>query len=217
MNEKNCYFIRHGYATHNKLFWDIGKRAYSEFRDTNLLEEGFNQAKKLHNNWSSINDIDLICVSPCRRTIDTALFVFKDHKANMIAKDFLIEYPIGGGEKCNQRKNIEDLKYLYPMIDFTSIKNNILKWDNKDETHEQLNNRIQEMICWIGNRPEKNIAIVSHSSFIGMLKDKKIGDEKNELKHCHPYNIKFYYDENNNFLFLINEKNVNKLKSFKNM
>ena len=99
----------------------------------------------------------------------------------------------------------------------TSIKNNILKWDNKDETHEQLNNRIQEMICWIGNRPEKNIAIVSHSSFIGMLKDKKIGDEKNELKHCHPYNIKFYYDENNNFLFLVNEKNVNKLKSFKNM
>ena len=36
-------------------------------------------------------------------------------------------------------------------------------------------------------RPEKNIAIVSHSSYIGQMIFKKIEDEKNELKHCHPY------------------------------
>ena len=42
---------------------------------------------------------------------------------------------------------------------------------------------------WILKRPEKTIAIVSHSSFIGQFKDKKMGDEQNELKHCFPYKI----------------------------
>ena len=50
--EKTIYCIRHGYALHNKLFWDIGRRAYNEFRDTPLLEEGYNQAKRLGENWS---------------------------------------------------------------------------------------------------------------------------------------------------------------------
>ncbi len=46
--EKTLYCIRHGYALHNKLFFEIGPRAYSEYRDTPLLEKGFNQAKTLN-------------------------------------------------------------------------------------------------------------------------------------------------------------------------
>jgi len=56
------------------------------------------------------------------------------------------------------------------------------------------------MLDWIGKRPEKNIAIVSHSSFIGMFKDGFIGDENNQLEHCYPYNIKINYDENGKFI-----------------
>jgi len=188
--KKNCYFIRHGYAMHNKLFWDIDRRAYTDFRDTNLLYEGYEQCKDLRNSWKNLKNVELVCVSPCVRTLVTSLFIFKNHNINFIAKDFLIEYPLGGDEICNQRKNISDLTYLYPQIDFSEIKDDILPWSEEIESHESLNARIGQMKKWIKNRPETTIAIVSHSSFIGMFKDNKIGDEKNELKHCFPYNIR---------------------------
>ena len=34
---------------------------------------------------------------------------------------------------------------------------------------------------------EKNIAIVSHSSFLGQMMFNKIEDPNNELLHCFPY------------------------------
>ena len=40
---------------------------------------------------------------------------------------------------------------------------------------------------FINSRAEKNIAIVSHSSFLGKFLSNNIGDENNELKHCHIY------------------------------
>ena len=69
--EKILYCIRHGYAVHNKLFQYIGRRAYTEFRDPNLLESGYNQAKMLNKTWKELDDIQLVVVSPCVRTLDT--------------------------------------------------------------------------------------------------------------------------------------------------
>ena len=110
--EKKLYFIRHGYALHNKLFWDIGVNAYYRYRDTPLLEEGYEQSKTLSKTWKDIDDIELIIVSPCIRTLETAKFIFKDKDIPIISKDFIIEYPIGGKEICNKRKDIIDLKFL---------------------------------------------------------------------------------------------------------
>ena len=197
--EKTIYCIRHGYALHNKLFWDIGRRVYNEYRDTPLLEEGYNQAKELNKSWDELKKIDLVVVSPCTRTLETAMFVFKNKNVPFIAKDFLIEYPIGGYENCNRRKDILDLKYKYPYINF-EIEDNELDWSDRKETIIELENRIEEMIHWLSKRKETNIAIVTHSSFLGQFKDKKIGDEKNELKHCHPYKIKLKYDINQQYL-----------------
>ena len=96
-----------------------------------------------------------------------------------------------GIELANKRKNINYLKKLFPKIDFSLIKNNEINWNFKKETIEELNVRISDLKEWISKRNEKKIAIISHSSFIGQLKDKKIGDENNQLKHCFPYKIIF--------------------------
>ena len=197
--EKTIYCIRHGYALHNKLFWDIGRRAYNEYRDTPLLEEGYEQAKNLSSSWNELKNVELVVVSPCHRTLETACFVFKNKNIPFIAKDFLIEYPIGGYENCNRRKDISDLKYKYPFINF-EITDNVLNWSKRKETILELENRIEEMVCWIGKRKENHIAIVTHSSFLGQFKDKKIGDEKYELKHCYPYKIKLKYDINQKYI-----------------
>ena len=117
----------------------------------------------------------------------------------MIAKDFLMEYPLGGDELCNYRKDIDDLRYMYPYVNF-EITENKYNWKPNRETILDLNNRIEEMLSWIGNRREQHIAIVSHSSYLGQFKDRKIGDENNELKHCFPYKIKTRFDSNKNFV-----------------
>tara|TARA_B100002019_G_scaffold263031_1_gene250854 strand:- start:175 stop:804 length:630 start_codon:yes stop_codon:yes gene_type:complete len=197
--EKTIYFIRHGYALHNKLFWDIGRRAYCEFRDTPLLEKGYNQAKNLNAQWKDIDNIQLVVVSPCTRTLHTAEFVFKNKHIPIIAKDFLIEYPLGGDEICNYRYDTDHLKHLYPYINFDSNPRE-LKWKPHTESISELNNRIEEMFDWIGQRRETRIAIVSHSSFIGQTKDNKIGDENNELLHCYPYKVKLKYSQNKKFI-----------------
>ena len=68
------------------------------------------------------------------------------------------------------------------------------------------------MLRWLCKRKEKTIAIVSHSSYIGQFKDKKIGDEENELRYCHPYHIELIYDENKKFISFTEVKSSNKIR-----
>ena len=182
---KNLYFIRHGYALHNFLFWKIGTAAY-DIRDTQLLQKGIEQATNLGNTWKNIKDIELVICSPSARTLDTALLIFRNTNHKIIALDSILEYPLGN-EECNRRKDISTLKTLYPQVDFSNLKDEKLPWDFKKESIDNLHNRQNKFIDWIKNRNEKNICVVNHSSFIGELKDGFIGDEEHELKHCFPY------------------------------
>ena len=70
------------------------------------------------------------------------------------------------------------------------LRNRKLWNDKREETIDELNQRITDFKKFISERSELKIAIVGHSSFIGQLKDQKIGLLENgdkELKHCHPY------------------------------
>lgn len=187
---KTLYFVRHGYALHNFLFWKLGKEAY-HIRDTQLLQKGIEQATHLGLTWEDKNKIDLVVCSPSIRTLDTAVLIFKDTNRKIVASDHILEYP-QGSEECNRRKDKTVLQALYPQVDFSNIIYEKLPWNYKCETKMCLHKRIETFIDWIKSRKEKNICVVSHSSFIGELKDGVIGDENNELKHCFPY--KFIID-----------------------
>ena len=186
---KVLYCIRHGQAIHNKLFHIMGVNAYRQFRDTNLLVEGKEEAKKLRQQWTKIKDIELVIASPCDRTLETAVLIFRSKP--IIALDCLIEYPMGGTDICNHRIDRTELEILYPYVDFSQLTQNVLPWMGENESIDDLNDRIQSMLHWIQEREEKNIAIVGHSSFLGQFMNNEIGDEQNELKHCHPYKIPF--------------------------
>lgn len=187
MSTKALYCIRHGRALHNKLFNTIGVNAYREFRDTSLLAEGKEQAKYLRQHWKEIDDVELVIASPCDRTLATATLIF--HTTPIIALDCLIEYPIGGTDICNRRMDRSELSILYPHVNFSQLVPNVMPWEGENETIEDLNIRIQQMLHWLRWRPEKKIAIVGHSSFLGQFMNNEIGDEENELEHCHPYKI----------------------------
>ena len=200
---KQVIFIRHGYALHNDLFWKLGKNAYSDYVDTPLLNRGFLQA--YHCREMFIKEFenlgrrpDIILVSPLTRTLQTAMCIFSND-TKMRALDCLVEYPQGGFEKCNIRKQKKVLETIYPSVDFKEIDQNLL-WSEHEESIDELNGRINKLWDYIGSLEEKLIVVVSHSSYIGQLKDKKMGDEENELKHCYPYVMNVDYDKEKNFL-----------------
>ena len=200
---KQIIFIRHGYALHNDLFWKLGNKAYSDYIDTPLLNRGFLQAYHCREMFlKEINQLgrkpDIVLVSPLTRTLQTAMCIFSDD-IKIKALDCLVEYPQGGFEKCNIRKERKMLETVYPSVDFTEIDQNML-WSKDEESIDELNGRISKLWDYIGKMEEKLIVVVSHSSYIGQLKDKKIGDEKNELKHCYPYLMTAEYDDEKNFI-----------------
>ena len=83
----------------------------------------------------------------------------------------------------------------YPEIDFTNVDEIDTMWKHeREETIDELNERILELNKFLQSRTENEIAIVGHSSFIGQYKDKKIGLMENgdkELLHCYPYKVEF--------------------------
>lgn len=190
---KNIYCIRHGTALHNILYKKYGTSIFSnsEYKDTLLTPEGHNQSIQLGNTWDKINDIELIIVSPLKRTLQTAHNIFKNKNIPMIALDYCREFPLGL-HTCNKRSSKEELEILYPNVDFSSLKTNYdeLWFPKREETINELNDRIKQVIDFIKSRPETNIAFVNHNSFIGQFKDKKIllmDNGSQELKHCTPY------------------------------
>jgi broad specificity phosphatase PhoE len=192
---KTIYCIRHGLSLHNKLYHKYGSKTFydNDYTDTMLLPEGKQQAQELARTWKEINTIDLVIVSPLKRTLETAMNIFDEIDVPMIALEMSREFPLGL-HTCNKRSNKEELELLYPRVNFDNLvsnKDNI--WDDKkEETIEMLNSRIDLIKKYMKDRPEENIAFVNHSSFIGQMKDNDIkyldnGDE--ELKHCFPYKL----------------------------
>jgi broad specificity phosphatase PhoE len=187
---KKVWCIRHGTALHNELYWYIGTRAFSEFKDTNLTAKGHEESIHLGKTWDKIKDIELVLVSPLTRTLQTATNIFKEQNVRMVAIDELMEHP-QCFEVCNQRLDKKILINQYPHVDFSKISDNHLLYWHKEYDHyeelERLKKRINDFKNIVKTFDENNIAIVSHSSYLGQMMFNKIEDPNNELYHCHPY------------------------------
>lgn len=192
MSDKELYFIRHGTALHNVLFWEIGNDAYTRWRDTPLMHEGFCEAHELSNNWDEINDIELVITSPLLRTLQTSTTIFNKCKIPIIACDLILEHPLGDSEICNRRKNKSILENMFPVVDFVGCREEF-KWSENKETEEDLANRLETFKDYLRSRSEKKIAVVAHSCVINKWFYNNIGNEETDLDkclHCTPYYYK---------------------------
>ena len=185
---KKLICIRHGMALHNVLFPQIGVEAYTKHLDTPLVQLGMEQSNGLRKTWEERDETELVIVSPSKRTLDTATNIFLGYTGKMLALDCVMEYP-QGHDICNKRKNKNYLSKLYPHIDFSYIKTNEPKWLERCEYLKELKARTEELKKFVQERPEKKIVLVSHSSYIKTLMGLEIGDEDNELIHCHLYTV----------------------------
>ena len=80
----------------------------------------------------------------------------------------------------------QDTRKIEKLVDFSELREDN-HWNENKESIEELEKRIQTMVDYIEKLDAKKIAVVSHSSFLGQYLFKKIGDEHNELEHCHPF------------------------------
>lgn len=197
---KTLYFIRHGQAKHNELFLKIGTNAFygDENIDTKLTEEGHQQSKKMAETWQKKNEIEFVLTSSQSRCLQTTMNIFRDTEIPIKALECLREYPLGL-HTCNKRSDKSILENIYSNINFDDLINekDQLWQPERTETIKELDERILLFKEYLKLVPYTNIAVVSHSGFIGRYKDKYIRYIENgdtELKHCFPYEIEFKYD-----------------------
>ena len=188
---QKLYCIRHGTAEHNVLFHEIGTDAYMKVRDSYLMEKGHEESLELGKTWGDISNVEIVFVSPLRRTLQTALNIFKDKDdVEIIALDYLQEFP-ASLEHINHRQSKTALmnEFKDSRVNFSLIVcENDPYWNETiRETTSELNKRTTDFIEFIKKRKEVNIAVVSHSSFLANFLYGEITDEDNELDHCKPY------------------------------
>ena len=193
---KYLYIIRHGVSQHNVLYHYLGKRVFYDARypDTKLTPKGVQQSITLANTWKDINKIELVLCSSLSRTLETARNIFNHMNIPIFALDILKEFP-QGLQTCNKRTDKKILINEYPEIDFTNVDDIDTMWNHeREETIDELDQRINLLNEFLKGRKETEIAIIGHNSFIGKYKDNEIGlieNGKEELLHCYPYKVEF--------------------------
>lgn len=191
---KRVFLIRHGEALHNVNFNIFGKEAYyhKDNTDAPLTHTGKLQATNLGNKWFNKYEIDLILASPLTRTLQTANGIFADMpKLPMVAIDSIKEFP-QGKHTPNIRKTKKELKQYWTDVDFDLVEP-FDSFIDKEETEEQLDDRVNKTKDYISslNKDYKNIALVSHSTFISKFLGHSLEDEDSygTIEHCWPYPI----------------------------
>ena len=188
---KNIYCIRHGLAYHNVKALEMGSQAYvlDECFDAPLVDKGLQQAKDLGEQWEALSLIQKVFVSPLTRTLETCQEIFKMHPdVKIIALDVIKEFP-QGLQICNKRRDKKDLQEKFSRIDFSQLESESDQiWRKERMEHiEELRERIQDFKKFLKGLEETDVAVVSHSAFLNETLYGRIGDEDNQLKHCHPY------------------------------
>ncbi len=188
---KNIYCIRHGLALHNVLGQEIGSKAYflEKCFDAPLVDKGILQAKELAKKLDNLDKIQKVFVSPLTRTLQTAENIFKDKIGlTIIAFDGTKEFP-QGLETCNKRRERKELEVNFKNIDFSELDSDTDQMWREDrfETIEELEQRIEDFKNLLKKLDDENVAVVSHSSFLKQMLYGTIGDDSNQLNHCHPY------------------------------
>jgi len=160
--------IRHAQALHNvDGDWS--------FPDPKLSDLGEQQSRELQDSLKAsdlANKVDLIIVSAMRRTLQTAT----------IGLDWLIKKGVpvlpsalwqeNADKPCDTGSAISTMKAEFPAYDFsvvdpaypdktTDLKNNVYAF-----TQKAILARGQMCLKELYNRPEKTIAVVSHSGFL---------------------------------------------------
>ena len=186
---KLLYCIRHGYSLHNDLFKNIGEKAFRlpECIDSYLLKKGIQDAVNLNlNETDKLNSVELVLVSPLTRALQTTELGFTGLIKPIKVMEILKEWS-NGLDTPNQRKKKSELERRFNRFNFDEVRTEEdVTWNKeREETMDELRERIEEFKKYVRNRKEEKICIIGHTSFLSNM----MWGEEREMKHCHIYEM----------------------------
>lgn len=219
---KIIHFVRHAEGEHNVAQLVSGGNLREDLEDASLTDLGNRQCRALHDRifqWSEPAAADelgypngeytserhpyhparaqLLVVSPLNRALATATQSFEllKDKIPWVALECIRETT--GLHPCDRRKHIDEHKESFPHVRFDLISEPsdtlYLQFITRREPMENVVTRGNEFIEWLKIRPENNIVVVTHSSFLkyffigcaGVPEDEFVWFENCELRSYH--------------------------------
>lgn len=181
---KTVHFLRHAQGEHNVAGAVDPVNGYlrEDLVDAVLTEHGINQCKEVYEKYfvgsdkSMVSDVQLIVVSPMRRTLQTATHCFADHVENtpFVAVEHLREQT--GLHPCDLRHPISEHVVNFPHICFKEVDDEddplYHRYSGIREPDEEVAKRVKDFFQWLMDREEDNIAVVTHSAYLrNMFRD----------------------------------------------
>eukprot|EP00013_Stygamoeba_regulata_P005167 CAMPEP_0177639576 /NCGR_PEP_ID=MMETSP0447-20121125/6094_1 /TAXON_ID=0 /ORGANISM="Stygamoeba regulata, Strain BSH-02190019" /LENGTH=291 /DNA_ID=CAMNT_0019141611 /DNA_START=31 /DNA_END=906 /DNA_ORIENTATION=+ len=177
---KTVHFVRHGQGVHNlAALTSVNKcdcknpgnppvcpYVQPEVKDARLTELGESQATALQERAAQCG-ATLVVVSPLQRALQTAHLAFlkADPRPPFQALEDAREQI--GAHVCDCRRPIADAKAQFPYVCFDGLaEGEDPLWTTAREPKTGVAARAQNVVRWLRTRPEENIAVVCHSSFL---------------------------------------------------
>ncbi|KAI9662277.1 MAG: hypothetical protein M1821_008444 [Bathelium mastoideum] len=162
MTPRYIHFVRHGQGYHD-LYND------QTIHDPNLTPHGRKECEHLRDIFPYHDRVQLVCASPIRRTIQTALIAFDPYLQN--GKRQILAIP-RGQESSSQPSNTGHspcaLKAEFgDLVDLSRVDED---WNSKEglwaPDWHSLDLRARELRLLLRAREEQEIVVVSHGNFL---------------------------------------------------
>lgn len=167
---KTVRFIRHGQSEFNAAF-ERSRPADPMIFDPRLTALGRAQAGALADpaHWAGV---ELIVTSPLTRAIETTLLAFAGHRAPIRVEALHRERMEHSGDVGRGRSI---LRKEFASLDFAEFPEIWWKHDVARpaglavESEAELLERVAAFRAWLAARPERDIAVVGHGTFLNRL------------------------------------------------
>jgi len=164
--EKTAVLIRHGEGEHNV------NKDYT-LKDPALTEKGIGQATKMKEvDIPRKLDIQLVVVSPLRRTLQTAYYGFGDAPVRFHCQPLLQEIGECSSDIGSDKKQLKEWFGEDSPFPFDDLDDD---WYEKKDIYlgKRVPERVSRFVNWLRQREEKNVIIVSHYGILEMMVGRK--------------------------------------------
>ena len=190
---KTVHFLRHAQGWHNVAGLEDPVNGYlrDDLVDAELSTLGIEQCASFATS-KVITDVELVVVSPMRRTLQTASQCFPHciDSIPFVAHECIRETT--GLHPCDLRLPIDVHKGTHKHVSFDHINDNedpyYYKYTKCREPKEHVSSRAKEFFKWLHCRPEQEIAVVTHSAFLREVFHSVLqyhSEEEEQLKRDH--------------------------------
>ena len=172
-------FVRHGEATHNVAFHEIGGSVFTDkkYEDAPLTEQGIQQARETGKALASLDIIE-IWSSPLTRCIQTGEEIFEETSVmDCYLHDNLLER-LGDNHVTNNRSLKRDIHKKYPEWNVDYIPDMPQLWVETESIYA-CRQRMWMLVAFLADlykdlSEDKHILIIGHAGSIEALLGKSL-------------------------------------------